>query len=70
MYRYSGQDLAIALRHFMHILIRFDVPSTFVLIVRKFGKKILLLTLCACETVEPDSGCLPHTSHVFAIETS
>jgi hypothetical protein len=52
----------------MHTFIRLDVPFTLVFIVRRLGKKIRLLTLCACETVEPDVGCLPHTSHVFAIK--
>jgi hypothetical protein len=31
------------------------------------GKKIRLLTLCACEMVEPETGLFPHTSHVFAM---
>jgi hypothetical protein len=61
---------AIALRHFMHTLIRFGVPLTVVFMERRLGKKILLLTLCACEIVEPDIGCLPHISHVFAMEAS
>jgi hypothetical protein len=69
--RYSGSYVfAIALRHFMHTFMRRDVPFTFVLMVRRLGKNILLLTLCACDTVEPDTGCFPHTSHVFDIEAS
>jgi hypothetical protein len=54
----------------MHIFIRFGVPLTTVLIVRRLGKKILLLTLCACEIVDPDTGCLPHISHVFDMKAS
>jgi hypothetical protein len=66
----QGQVFAIALRHFMQTLILFGVPLTVVFIERRFGKKILLLTLCACEIVEPDIGCLPHISHVFDIVAS
>jgi hypothetical protein len=54
----------------MQILILFGVPLTVVFMVRRLGKKILLLTLCACEIVDPDTGCLPHISHVFAMKSS
>jgi hypothetical protein len=54
----------------MQIFIFFGVPLTVVFMERRLGKKIRLLTLCACEIVEPDIGCLPHISHVFAIGAS
>lgn len=57
--------LAIVLRHFMQILIRLGVPPSTTFRVRRFGKKIRLLLLCACEMVFPATGRLPHLSHVF-----
>jgi hypothetical protein len=32
------------------------------------GKNILLVLLCACDTVAPEAGLFPHTSHVLDIE--
>ena len=60
----------MALRHFMQTLIRLGAPLTVVVMVRRFGKNIRLLTLCAWETVFPDVGCLPHISHVFDMKAS
>ena len=52
----------------MQTFMRFDVPLTLVLIVRRLGKNILLVLLCACDTVAPEAGLFPHTSHVLDIE--
>jgi CDP-diacylglycerol--glycerol-3-phosphate 3-phosphatidyltransferase len=59
--------LDIVFRHFMQTVIFFCRPPRSVFTVRRFGKKILLFTLWACETDLPDRGCLPHISQVFDI---
>jgi hypothetical protein len=41
----GGAYFDIALRHFMQIFIRFGVPATVVLMVRRLGTKSRLLTL-------------------------
>ena len=49
----------------MQILTRRSEPSTIALMVRRLGAKMRLLTLWACDTVFPDTGCFPQISQVL-----